>query len=265
MSTQSWRRLGEGDPTRTVLAVDFDSAGRPEAGFRRFAAHLAPEREIWLTDQPAAAERELLSAADYLRWWGLMPKGPRRVDTVMGYCVGGVFASALADEIAARQGERPALLLFDPEPVDRLSLYRDFRKAADTMAVLPEQQRAEAAAEVLAVCEAAGDDDFTATAAHVVKVYETVAGAAFDLLGLDEETSEDLLGLFRSYVSYLHAARQLRPEEGWAAALALTSARSSPGAVHARAEQRFPLDTAALLDDAAVAAAAHRFLLERGA
>lgn len=265
MTADSWRRIGEGDAARTVLAVDFDSTGRPEADFRRLAARLTPRREIWQTVQPAAAERELLPAADYLRGWRRLPGGPRHIDTVMGYCVGCVFAAALTDEIAEEQGERPALLLLDPEPVDRLSLYRDFRKTVGTLTVVSEQERSDAVAEVLAVCEAAGAEDFTAAAAQVVKVYETVAGAAFDLLGLDEETSEDLLGLFRAYVSYLHAARQLRPEEGWAAALALTSARGGPGAVHARAVQRFPVDTAALLDTPDVAGAVHRFLLERGA
>lgn len=264
MSAHHWRRIGEGDPARTVLAVDFDSTGRPEADFRRLAARLTP-REIWQTTQPAEAESELLSAQDYLRRWRRLPEGPRHIDTVMGYCVGGVFAATLADEIAEEQGERPALLLLDPEPVDRLSLYRDFRKTVDTLTVVPEQERSDAVAEVLAVCEAAGEEDFTATAAQVVKVYETVAGTAFDLLGFDEETSEDLLGLFRSYVSYLHAARQLHPEEGWAAALALTSAHGGPGAVHARAVQRFPVDTAALLDTPDVAETVHRFLLERGA
>nr|WSY53291.1 hypothetical protein OG999_26325 [Streptomyces sp. NBC_00886] len=263
MSTDSWRRIGEGDPARTVLAVDFDSTGRPEADFRHLAARLTPRREIWHTTQPVEAERELLSAAHYLSRWRRLPEGPRHIDTVMGYCVGAVFAAAIADEIAEEQGERPALLLLDPEPVDRLSLYRDFRKTVDTLTVVPEQERAGAIAEVVRVT--AGDDDFPAVAAQVVKAYETVAGTAFDLLGLDEETTEDLLGLFRSYVSYLHAARQLDPEEGWAEALALTSAHGGPGAVHARAVRRFPVDTATLLDTPDVAEAVHRFLLERGA
>ncbi|MFD4012217.1 hypothetical protein ACFWRX_25600 [Streptomyces albidoflavus] len=263
MSANSWRRIGEGDPARTVLAVDFDSTGRPEADFRRLAARLTPGREIWQTTQPVEAEHELLSAADYLSRWRRLPEGPRRIDTVMGYCVGAVFAAALADEIAEAQGERPALLLLDPEPVERQSLYRDFRKTVDTLTVVPEQERSAAIAEVVRVT--AADDDFTGLAAQVVKAYETVAGTAFDLLGFEEETSEDLLGLFRSYVSYLHAARQLDPEPGWATALALTSADGGPGAVHARAVRRFPADTAALLDTPDVAEAVHRFLWERGA
>ncbi|WP_412077695.1 hypothetical protein ACLF6K_25395 [Streptomyces xanthophaeus] len=270
MSTGSWRRIGEGDPRRTVLAVDFDSTARPEAGFRRLAPLLPAGREIWLTGQPDAAERQLLDAEAYLGWWRERPEGARgHVDTVMGYCVGGVFASALADEIGRQQGTRPALLLFDPEPVEAMSLYRDLRKAVGAMTVLSEEERTGYVTEALTVCEALtaseNVDDFRATALQVVKVYESAAGLAFDRLGLDEETADDLMGMFRSYLSYLSAARELSPEEGWATALALTSARSSPGAPLALRERSFPLGTEELLDSQDVAQAVHRFLEERGA
>jgi hypothetical protein len=264
MSKGSWQRISEGDPRRTVLAVDFDSPARPEAGFRRLAALLEGGREIWLTTQPDAAEKELLPARTYLEQWCELPEGfDGHVDTVMGYCVGGVFASALADEIARRQGARPALLLFDPEPVDSLSPYRDFKKAVDTMAVLSPEEREGYIAEALTVCEAA--QDFGATALQIVKLYETAAGLVFDRLGLDEETADDLMGLFRSYLSYLYAARELRPEEGWSRAVALNSAGPGQGAPSVLRERVFPLGTEELLDNQDVAEAAQRFLQERGA
>jgi len=99
----------------------------------------------------------------------------------------------------------------------------------------------------------------------VIKLYEAAAGTAFDRLGLDEDTTEDLLGLFRSYVSYLAAAWQLKPEEGWATAVALTSEQSSPGAPHALREQSFPIGTEKMLDNELVTEAMHRFLDEREA
>ncbi|MGW7108315.1 hypothetical protein ACWGHU_19360 [Streptomyces xanthophaeus] len=265
MSTGSWRRISEGDRARTVLAVDFDSTARPEAGFRRLAPLLPPGREIWLTGQPDEAEKELLDAEGYLGRWRQLPGGPGgHVDTVMGYCVGGVFAAALADEIARQQGTRPALLLFDPEPVEEMSLYRDLKKAIGAMSVLSEEERAGYVTEALTVCGTAGGD-FRATALQVVKLYESAAGLAFDRLGLDEETADDLMGMFRSYVSYLCGAQELSPEAGWATAVALTSRGSSPGAPLARREQTFPLGTEGLLDDQDVAEAVHRFLEERGA
>ncbi|MDH6112894.1 hypothetical protein P3T36_002611 [Kitasatospora sp. MAP12-15] len=265
MSTPAWRRISEGDQRRMVLAVDFDSTARPEAGFSRLAPLLPPGREIWLTTQPDAAEKELLHAESYLQWWQQLPEGALgTVDTVMGYCVGGVFASALADRIAEQQGTRPALLLFDPEPVDSLSLYRDFRKAADAMSLLSEEERAGYVAQALTVCQLAGED-FGGAAPQIVKLYESAAGLVFDQLGLDEETADDLMGMFRSYVSYLYAARELSPEQGWASAVALTSAQSSPGAPLALRAQSFPLGTEELLNSQDVADAVHRLLEERGA
>jgi hypothetical protein len=265
LSTGSWRRISTGDPDKLVLAVDFDSTARPEAGFHQLAALLTPTREIWLTTQPDAAETGLVSAEAYLEWWRERPEGARgHVDTIMGYCVGSVFGCALAGEIATVQGSRPALLLVDPEQVVTLSLYRDFEKTVETMSMLSEQERADHIAQALAVCGTASEN-FDIAAVAVIKLYETAARATFDRLGLDEETTEDLLGLFRSYVAYLSAARQLSPEEGWATAVALTSAQSSPGARHASREQSFPVGTEEMLSSQLVADAAHRFLAERGA
>jgi hypothetical protein len=254
-----WRRVGGGDPDRTILAVDFDSTVRAEARFPQFAA-LLPAGALWLTDQPEAAEKELLPVEAYLEFWADRPQG--RVDAIVGFCVGAVFAPALAEAIARDQGEPPAQILIDPEPMVTASLVKDFRTAVGAMPILTPEERAAATAQVQAVCAAAGDDVGAATPG-VITVYEASAGTAFDRLDLDPETREDLLGMFRSYLSYLHAAWQLRPEAGWAPALALTSSASSPGARYAAREQRFPIDTAAMLADQRVADATHRFLEER--
>lgn len=273
-SSGSWRRISQGDPHGKILAVDFDTSARPEAGFKQLAARLVPHREIWLTTQPDAADRELLPAAEYLRHWQDQPGEPGgQVTVIMGYCVGGVFAAALADRIGHQQGSRPALLLFDPEPVVIASLHRDFATAVSAMSILAEQERADWIAEAGAACAAddraasdipASTSAFDTAARQVIKLYEAAAGRAFDQLGLDPETSEDLLAVYRSYVSYLSAAQQLDPAGGWAEAAALTSANSSPGARCAAAEQCFGVSTAELLDTGDVAAAASRFLAEHG-
>jgi hypothetical protein len=127
------------------------------------------------------------------------------------------------------------------------------------MTVLSEPERAGYRARAEAA-HAAGGADFGAAAAGITAVYEAAAGQAFGRLGLDEEESEDLLELFRSYVRYLTAAREMTPEPGWADATALTSAGSSPGAPHAREELGFDTTTAALLEDDRVADATARLL-----
>lgn len=265
MRARPWRRISEGDGQGIILAVDFDSTARQEAGFAKFARLLDPGQEIWLTAQPEAAERELLSADDYLRWWRERPAGDRGpVRAVVGYCVGCVFAGALAAEIAREQRTGPGLLLIDPEPVDMHSPYRDFTKAIGAMFALSGPEGAGYVSAALTACDDAGDD-FGAAGAAVIKLYEAAAGTAFSRLGLDEEIYEDLAGLYRSYMSYLHAAYQLDPSRTWAGALALTSARSSPGAALARLENQFPASTEEMLNDPGVAEAAHLFFKEHAA
>ncbi|MFC8450019.1 hypothetical protein [Kitasatospora sp. NPDC057223] len=252
-----WRRIGDGDGA-TVLAVDYDSAGRPEAGFDRLAAQPAlAGLALWHAVQPETGPDT--TAEHYLRLWQRPPAAAGPVEAVLGYCVGAVFTGELADRIAERQGFRPQVLLFDPEPVDHGSVLRDFLKALDAMAVLSETERAAYRARAEAV-HAAGVTDFAAAAAGITAVYEAAAGEAFERLGLDEEDSEELLDLFRSYVRYLTAARQLAPEPGWAAATALTSAGSSPGARYAGRELGFDTTTAALLEDGRVAETTARLL-----
>ena len=250
----AWRRTGGAGGGRTVLAVDYDTTGRPEATFDQLADLLGDAPlDIWHTVQPPA------EVADRLAWWQDGPAGAGPVEAVMGYCVGSVFAAELADRIAERQGSRPALLLFDPEPVDDGSVQRDFLKALDTMTVLSDQERAGYRGQAEAVGLALADD-FAAAAAGVVAVYRTAARVAFDRLGLDDEMSEELIDLFRLYVDYLTAAHRLSPEAAWANAVALTSAGSSPGAGRAQRELNFDVGTAALLEDDRVALAVRELL-----
>lgn len=256
MSTSSWRRVSTGRPGPIVLAVDFDSTARPEAGFPKLAELLEPATQMWLTVQPPAADTAPVPVGDYLRWWRDLPDG--RVDAVLGYCVGCVFTPALADAIAADQGSRPAVLLVDPEPVVAGSLHREFTKAIGALTTLSRTERADSVAESRAVCDRDGDVDTTTTS--LIKLYEAAASTAFDRLGFDEDTTDEIVSVFRSYLSYLAAAWRLAPEQGWGKAVAFTSAGSSPGAPSALRERRFPVGTERMLDDPAVAAAVGQFL-----
>lgn len=264
MSTGSWQRISEGDPEKTVLAVDFDSTARPEAGFRRFAPLLPPGRDLWLTSQPDAAETEVLDAEAYLGWWRELPGSAHgHVEAVLGYCVGGVFAAALADHIERQQGSRPALLLFDPEPVDSLSLYRDFKKAVDAMSLLSEEERGSRIAEALTVCEMTRDD-FRSGALAIVKLYEGAAGLAFDRLGLDEDGRGP-----DGDVPLLRVLPERRPSAGPRGGLGqgpradLGDVQSGRPAGAAGAE--LPLGTGELLNNQDVADAVHGILKERSA
>ncbi|GAA2604026.1 hypothetical protein [Streptomyces axinellae] len=251
-----WVKIGEGPEKEIILAVDFDVTGRLEANFRDLVGLLPEPVAVWQTVPPAESYRRMLATQDYLTFWREYPgKGRKPVSTVLGYCVGSVFASELADEIEKAQGSRPRLLLFDPEMPNTLSLYRDFGKVTEMMSVLSaeeKQQLLERAEEV----RAEHGEEFDAVSGRLIELYEEAGGAAFERLGLDEDLGAELLGLFRAYVSYLAAARKLDPSRGWREATAITSVGSSTGARQAVEELRFETSHDELLRSPQAAAAA---------
>jgi hypothetical protein len=255
-----WKRISLGNPKKTVLAVDFDVTGRLEANFADLLQRIPAELEVWQTNPPPGSYRKPMSETEYLSWWSEPPGGDgAEVEVVMGYCVGSVFASAVVDEIERIRGIRPRLVIFDPEWPKVHSLYRDFEKAITMMSILTPGEQQQVEVSVRAIEQTHGED-FDAVSSALIGLYETTGKVAFDRLGLDEDVADELLGLFRAYVSYLAAARQLRPERAWASAPAITSMHSSRGAQHAASETRFPVGHEELLRSAEVAALAARLI-----
>jgi hypothetical protein len=253
-----------GNTDKTVLAVDFDFTGRPEANFGHFAAVSRLNQAVWQTAQPPDSTRDLVPIDGYLDFWGALPgdvDGP--VDAIMGYCVGCSFVPALSARIAETQDRPPELILFDPEPVVIASLYQDFARTVELMSILEPDEKEQLSAEAGKVRAAVGDD-FPAAATQVTKLYEEAVGTAFVRLGLDQDLSEEFTQVFRSYVSYLTAGWQLSPEEGWQRGIALTSQGSSPGAKYAHKSVTFPVRAGELLRDPRVAAAVSQFLTDQG-
>jgi hypothetical protein len=234
---EAWLRIGSGAREHTVLAVDFDTTGRKEAGFADLA-RLLPDIAMWHTVFPAVGPGHDLTAADCLARWSTLPATGGPVAAVLGYCAGSVFAAGLVEEIADARGTRPALVLFDPERPTMPTLYRDFDRVVAMTSVLTPQESDRLRAEAHQVREARGDD-FDAVSTDLVDLYEHASMVAFARIGLDEDLGAELLGMFRSYTAYLAAARELTPEPEWATAVAVTSTGSSNGARHAARELSF--------------------------
>ncbi|TDV49753.1 hypothetical protein [Actinophytocola oryzae] len=248
--SDSWRRVRVGTVERSVLAVDFDFTGRPEANFGDFAEVSDLDHALWQTVAPRDSARDLLPANEYLDFWAAGVGG--RVDAVMGYCVGCVFLPALADRIESACGRRPELVLFDPQPVSVADLHRDFGRIVELITTLSGPERQRLLIEGGNVCDAAGDD-FPKAATQIVGLYDDAISAAFTRLALDNAMRAEFTEMFRSYVSYLAAAARLSADVDWAAGTALTSQGSSAGAKSARTEICFPVRPADLLRDARVA------------
>ncbi|GAB3888156.1 hypothetical protein GCM10029964_055350 [Kibdelosporangium lantanae] len=228
--------------------IDFDFTGRPEANFGHFVDLLETDREIWRTRQPPTAAQSLVPATDYLDFWAQLPTS-KQVQALMGYCAGGSFVPALAERIEQTQGHPVDVILFDPEVVTVTSLYEDFQRAVDIISVLSAQEKA----QVHTGTQNTRATDFAAAARKVIHLYRESMATAFTRLGLDESLGAEFVQMFNSYVSYLAAAAELTPEEGWRTGVALTSRRPGLGAHQAAKEITFPVDPDDLLRDPRVA------------
>ncbi|KAB1145536.1 hypothetical protein RM555_28000 [Micromonospora sp. DSM 115977] len=229
MKKNSWQILRKGGPGGLTLTVDFTSTGRTQACFRDLVPLLSAPGEIWETVAPASGAEDTMSGADYVERWA---KGVRRrertVDTVIGYCVGAVFAAPLASRLAESQDEAPRLVLLDPELPNIVGLYRDFHAAADALrTILTPEEIAAFHADGQAVQEKHGLEDLTLIGPALAGIFSDAIDVAGRRLGLDDDVRAELGGSFASFVGYLRAATEIDPAPQWATATAITSAHST--------------------------------------
>ncbi|MBN0047087.1 hypothetical protein JS756_23835 [Streptomyces actuosus] len=225
---QTWRVLGNADAHELVLAVDFDATGRAEGRFTDLAAGLAGlPFSIWET-VPQEAGTGAGGTGPVERWLEEVAADGRPVRAVFGFCVGGVYAGAIAQRIAERQGRAPALVLFDPEQSGPLTLYSQFHKVLDSMStLLSDEETAQAAAEARRAHEQ--HTEMAPLGAELLDVYRHTAKPVFDRLELDEKRQEEFTAVFASFVSYLIAAAEIDPLRAWREAVVVTSSSPTSG------------------------------------
>ncbi|MEV7866767.1 hypothetical protein AB0P17_11825 [Streptomyces sp. NPDC088124] len=251
----AWSPLVAGADGDVVLAVDFAATGRREATFAELAGLLPGSFDVQQAvpppDAPATGPEDDRARRYLQRWAGQVAYGPaaRPVRAVLGYCAGGVFASRLADIVERRQGERPVLLLLDPEVPGVAGLDRDIRRAVGGMDGVSDEERDGLLRGIGRIRDAAGDD-FDKAAEAFVALYREAYATALARMGVGGDFAEQLTRLFRSYTGYLSAARHLGPGPGWASAVSLLSAGVTGGSTGR--EFRFPVSQEDLLRDPGV-------------
>ncbi|MGW0776306.1 hypothetical protein ACWD01_22240 [Streptomyces sp. NPDC002835] len=232
---QTWRVLGNADAHELVLAVDFDATGRAEGRFTDLASGLGDllPYSIWETI-PQEAGTGADDADPVERWLEEVAADGRPVRAVFGFCVGGVYAGVIAQRLAARQEQAPALVLFDPEQSGPLTLYSQFYKVLDSMsALLSAEETAQAADEARRAHEQ--HTTMAALGAELLDVYRRTAKPAFDRLELDAKRMEEITAVFASFVGYLIAAADIDPLPAWREAVAVTSSSPTSGLNGSRA------------------------------
>jgi hypothetical protein len=280
--TVAWRPLTAAGPATggpatgqggLILAVDFDTTGRPEARFSDLVANLAPGYEVRETLPPSAGTADAASGEGYVAHWAReIERDKPRVRALLGFCAGSVYAAALAERITAWQEAAPRLILFDPELIRPQSLMWQFHKVVGFMAgVISDAEIAEARAAGQRVY-----DETTEVAAlkdGLMRLVREIGDPAFARAGLDKPRREELLGVFDAFMSYLAAASDIDPGEAWRSAVAYSSASplsglngmrsaglTSPGEALVGEEIRIETEHATMLADKNLAIAVSELL-----
>ncbi|MFD8705602.1 hypothetical protein ACFV1W_23810 [Kitasatospora sp. NPDC059648] len=226
----SWKTLVEGDGSEgIVLAVDFDTTGRPEARFSDLVANLGTGLTVWETVPPAHGTEHAKSGKGYIDYWaGRLEEERPPVRALLGFCAGAVYAAALAERIADWQESEPQLIVFDPEISVSQTLMWQYHKVVGFMAsVISEADVAaarEAGLKVLEACPEIG-----ALRDGLIRLIREIGEPAFTRVGLDATRREELFTVFESFLSYLAAASELDPVDRWRRAVAFSSASPLSG------------------------------------
>jgi hypothetical protein len=224
MTIDSWDVIPGANSLEVVLAVDFPVTGRPEAGFPDLVANMKSKFAFVQTVPPDVGPAERLSGDAYVRGWveGIAKSG-RPVAAVLGYCVGAVYAAAIAEGVMRRQTDPPKVILFDPEYANVVGLSLEIQRVLGELGALLTEQEIEHARRMAAEMSEAERDDVGNFAAGLVKLYREVGSAAFARVGLGGDRSDELVRLFESYMSWMSVADRIDPGEVWRHATAIIS------------------------------------------
>jgi hypothetical protein len=258
----SWNVLHDGSAAELVLASDFPATGRSIGGFADLIATMATNHSTWETNPPPLGDEIGMTGDDYTkRWFADLPCPDRPVRAVLGFCVGSVFAASIAERVADATGDRPPVIVFDPERPDADLLRRHYREViAGLSGMLSPDERAEALRAAERTRET--DGDLSSLAATLAGLLHDFGGPAFRRGGLDVIRTAELVGTFAAFLTYLAAADDIDSRAVWADAVAISSNTENNGmngiapadrAALVRREIPFDVPHGELLRDARVA------------
>jgi len=129
---------------------------------------------------------------------------------VLGYCVGGIYASAIAECISQWQPE-PDIILFDPQFTSMKFLGLELRKEISSISSLLSDDEIERAGKIASEISESKPVDVVQAAADAVESYLEVIAAAFERTGLGDPRGSKLNEGFKWYMTWLSVAAELDP------------------------------------------------------
>jgi len=197
----SWDVIFGAGSSQLILGFEFPGAVRHEAGFAELAGRIGAEYGFLRARPPDAQLCQHLSSDAYLGpWMRDLGEDRQRVRAVLGHGVGGVYATAVAEEISRWQ-DAPHVILFDPQlPSPRLLGQELGREIAASSSLLSDAEL-ESARKVAARVTNMAAEDIAGTAFTMV--------CEFERAGLGDAHASDLMVPFESYISWISAADQI--------------------------------------------------------
>lgn len=217
-----WEVISGADSGRVVLGVDFPTTPR-RAGFTELSAMIGPHYCFLQTRPPAIRVVQSSRGESYVgRWVEGIRRESHQVQAVLGFCVGSLYAAAIAADIARRQ-PMPKVILFNPQFASAKYLAFEFLREIDAISSLLSDQeiaRTRKAADEISDPQACGLAD---AAAEMTEIYRELTSLAFERVGIGTGYDARFITPVCSYISWLSAAGKIDPSSVWQHSTAIVS------------------------------------------
>jgi hypothetical protein len=227
-----WEVISDADSGRVVLGVDFPAARR-RVGFAELSARIGPRYRFLQIKPPAVRLVQRPRGEVYVgRWVEGIRKESHQVLAVLGHCVGGLYAAAIAAGIARRQ-PMPKVILFDPRFVSSKYLALEFLREIDAISSLLSDQEIERTRKAAAAISGPAACDLADAGAEMAGMYRELTSLAFERVGIGSAHNGRFIAPVCSYISWISAAGKIDPSSVWKRSTAIVSsdyARLTSGA-----------------------------------
>jgi hypothetical protein len=162
-NASTWDIITNPSASHVILGIDFPAAGRAEASYAELMTKIGSgwsEYSVAQTVPPGFRLDQRPTGDSYIQHWMQgVQQGQWQVTAVLGYCVGSVYAAAIAEDVSRLQHTAPKLILFDPQLSSIGSLTLEMYKIISTLEPLISKDDAEhAKARMRELTEAGADD-----------------------------------------------------------------------------------------------------------